>query len=128
MRGEENAEQLYLDLLRERNPRLKDVMAEREGHKKAIFNNAAAVPVDEREQARNRELFLHESARSSPSSAASVEREESETRQRIKQRNLFYGIQGPGGVGHFETLSAHNRKAAGSVGNKNEKNDGRKTG
>ena len=76
---------------------------------------AADVPaVNEAERAHNRELFLHEGARNS--SAASVEREERESRQRMKQRALF-----------FERETQHkSRKGSGSVGH--DDGQDRKTG
>jgi hypothetical protein len=104
-----------IDMLDERNPRLRDLEAERNGRRKATFDNSSAV--DEQERARNRELFLHECARSSRSaSAASVEREEREAHQRMKKRAIFY---------ERETRRHPERKGSGSVG---RGNDERKTG
>jgi len=114
VRGEEDKRQLYLDLCREVYGDVRELEAEVFGRKKFSFTNeGAAVPVNEAERTRNRELFRNESARSS---AGSVEREERESRQRMKQRALFY---------ERETQTKR-RKGSGSVGS----DDGqeRKTG
>ena len=111
VRGEEDKRQLYLDLCREVYGDVRDLEAEVFGRERFAFDNASAVPVNEAERAHNRE---HESARNS--SAASVEREERESRQRMKQRALF-----------FERETQHkSRKGSGSVGH--DDGQDRKTG
>ena len=84
MRGEEDPQQLYLDICREVFPNFRDVMAESLSllDSKIIFHETAAVPVRDH----YRDLFLRETAQNS--SAGSIERGARKVRNRARQRLL----------------------------------------